>query len=161
MWVENSGLGTWVRESPSVWAYSGLISFHAFGLAFVVGLSWAIDLRILGFAPQLPLAPMEKLFPIIWIGFWVNAVSGVALVTGTATADLTNPVFFTKMAFVVLGAVTVRLVRIQVFRDPVSLHSSPAPKKARMLATASLACWAGAIVAGRLVEYPVLFGLDR
>ena len=79
VWLENSALGTWVRESTSVWAYSGLISFHAFGLAFVVGLSWMIALRVLGFAPSLPLAPMEKLFPAIWIAFWVNAVSGIAL----------------------------------------------------------------------------------
>ncbi len=160
-WVENSALGTWVRESPSAWAYSGLISFHAFGLAFVVGLSWAIALRILGFAPGLPLAPMEKLFPVIWIAFWVNAVSGALLVTGTATKDLTNPVFFTKMTFVVLGVVTVRLLKNQVFRDPASLNTRAAAQKARILAAASLACWAGAIVAGRLVEYPVLFGLPN
>ena len=161
VWLENSGLCTWVRESPSVWAYSGLISFHAFGLAFVVGLSWMIALRVLGFAPGLPLAPMEKLFPVIWIAFWVNAVSGIALVTGSATKDLSNPVFFTKMACVVLGIVTVRLLKIDVFRDRASLNTSPAPQKAKILAAASLAFWAGAIVAGRLVEYPVLFGLEK
>ena len=153
VWLENSGLGTWVRESPSLWAYSGLISFHAFGLAFVVGLSWMIALRVLGFAPGLPLAPLEKLFPVIWIAFWVNAVSGIALVTGSATKDLTNPVFFTKMGFVVLGIVTVRLLKNEVFRSLTT--------KARILAAASLAFWAGAIVAGRLVEYPVLFGLEK
>lgn len=160
VWLENSSLGTWVRESPSLWAYSGLISLHAFGLAFAAGVSAAIALRILGVAPGLPLAPMEKLFPIIWIAFWVNAVSGALLLTGSATTDLTNPVFFTKMAFVVLAIVTVRLLKHQVFRDPARLSTRPAPQRARILAAASLACWMGAIVAGRPVEYPVLFRLS-
>lgn len=160
VWLENSGLGTWVRESPSLFAYSGLISLHAFGIAFAAGVSAAIALRILGVAPGLPLAPMEKLFPTIWIAFWVNAVSGALLLTSSATTDLTNPVFFIKMAFVVLAITTVRLVKHRVFREPAKLNTSPAPKKARMLAVATLACWTGAIVAGRLVEYPVLFGLN-
>ena len=34
-------------------------------LAIVVGLIAGIDLRILGFAPALPLAPMRKLLPIM------------------------------------------------------------------------------------------------
>ena len=157
VWLENSSLGTWVRESPSLFAYSGLISLHAFGLAFAAGVSAAIALRILGVAPGLPLAPMEKLFPIIWIAFWVNAVSGALLLTSSATTDLTNPVFFTKMAFVVLAIATVRLLKHQVFRDPARLKTRPAPQRARILAAASLVCWMGAIVAGRLVEYPVLF----
>jgi len=207
VWLENSGLGVWVRESPSVWGYSGLISFHAFGLAFVVGLSWMIALQVLGFAPGLPVAPMEKVFPVIWIAFWVNAVSGIVLLTGSATKDLTNPVFLTKMAFVVLGIATVRWLKNEVFRDRASMDTTPGERrgtmdkpghhagayrgrtnldmtdvavldppvavldatpvqtldlplttKAKILAAASLACWAGAIVAGRLVEYPVLFG---
>ena len=160
VWLENSGLGTWVRESPSLFAYSGLISLHAFGLAFAAGVSAAIALRILGVAPGLPLAPMEKLFPVVWIAFWLNAVSGALLVTSTATKDLTNPVFFTKMAFVLLAITSVRLVKHQAFGDPAGLKAGPAPQKARILAGAMLACWTGAIVAGRLVEYPVLFGLN-
>jgi hypothetical protein len=157
VWLENSGLGTWVRESPSMFAYSGLISLHAFGLAFAAGVSAAIALRILGVAPGLPLAPMEKLFPIIWMAFWVNAASGALLLTASATMDLTNPVFFIKMAFVVLAIVAVWLLKHQVFRDPARLSTSPAPQRARLLAAATLVCWTGAIVAGRLVEYPVLF----
>jgi len=160
-WLENSGLGTWVRESPSVWAYTGLISFHAFGLAFVVGLSWMIALRVLGVAPGLPLAPMEKFFPLIWFAFWVNAASGAVLLISNAAKDLTNPVFFTKIAFVVFGVVTLRLLKNEVFRDPAGLKTTAATTKAKIVAVALLASWAGAIVAGRLVEYPVLFGLDR
>ena len=72
------------------------------------------------------------------------------------------------MLFIALGVVSVRSVRNQVFRDVASPHTAPAerptaslPTNAKILAVVSLAVWAGAIVAGRLVEYPVLFGLDK
>jgi hypothetical protein len=159
--IHDSGFGTWVRESVSLFAFTGFIFLHAVGLAFAVGLSAAIDLRVLGFAPRLPLAPMEKLFPIIWIGFWVNVLSGVPLLIANATQDLINPVFYAKLLFVALAVVSVRLVKNQVFGNPASLNTNPAPQRSRILAAASLACWTGAIVAGRLVEYPVLFGLDK
>ncbi len=150
--LEESGVGMWVRESPSLFAFTGLIALHAFGLAFAAGMSTAISLRILGVAPQLPLAPMEKLFPIIWTAFSVNAVSGGLLLIGNATGDFVNPIFYIKMAFVVLGAVSVAQVRRRVFRNP-----NQATEQHRMLAMAPLACWAGAIIAGKMCEYPTYF----
>ena len=53
----------WVRESPSVFAFPGILSVHAIGMALVVGLNAAIDLRILGFAPHVPLMEMKRFFP--------------------------------------------------------------------------------------------------
>jgi hypothetical protein len=74
--IENSGFATWVREAPSVLAYPTVLALHTFGMAFLVGTNAAIDLRILGVAPGLPLAPMERFFRVMLLGFWVNAVSG-------------------------------------------------------------------------------------
>ena len=72
---------------------------------FVVGVNVAIDLRILGVARQIPLAPMRRLFPWMWAGFVVNALSGIALLIADATTKLANPVFLVKMAFITLGVV--------------------------------------------------------
>ena len=88
--LEESGFGTWVRESPSLWAYPTVLFLHTLGLAMVVGLSTAFDLRLIGVAPSLPLTPFKSFYPLIWIGFIINAVSGVALkregVSATARA---------------------------------------------------------------------------
>ena len=46
--LEQSTIGTIVRES--LWAYPTLLVLHALGLAFVVGVNAAIDLRVLGVA---------------------------------------------------------------------------------------------------------------
>ena len=161
VWLENSGLGTWVRESPSLFAYSGLISLHAFGLAFAAGVSAAIALRILGVAPRLPLGPMERFFPLMYAGFWVNAISGVVLFIAYPIKAVTNPGFYIKMGGVVLAVVCIRRIKRQVFGNPVNLGTRPVPMNGRILAGASLLIWVGTITAGRLMAYHDIAGVER
>src|SRR5271167_3278248 len=87
--VELSGFSTWIRESQSIWAYPTLLFFHTLGLAFVAGMSLVISLRILGVGPGMPVKPMEKFFPLMWAGFWVNAISGTILLAIDATYKFT------------------------------------------------------------------------
>src|SRR6266566_2805723 len=37
--IENSGLGSWVRESTSIWAYPTIIFFHGVGMGLLVGMN--------------------------------------------------------------------------------------------------------------------------
>jgi hypothetical protein len=149
--VENSGFGTWVRESPSAWAYPGLLFLHTVGLAILVGLNVAIDLRLLGWAKRLPIAPMEDFYGVMWSGFWVNALTGTALLIANATTKATNPAFYFKMGFVTLAMIALVRMRRTVFRQPT--EAGVVPGSAKRLAAASLFCWAGAITAGRLMAY--------
>ena len=91
--MEASGLGTWVRESPSIWAYPTILTLHSIGLGIVVGASMIIDLRLIGRARALEMADLSALFPVIWWAFAVNALTGVLLFIAdatrkSATADL-------------------------------------------------------------------------
>ena len=149
--IENSAFCTWVREDSSIWAYPGILFMHSAGMAIVVGISAMVGLRLLGFAPKLPVAPLERFFPIVWGGFWINAISGVVLLAADATAKLTNPVFGVKMLLIGLAAVDMVLIRRVVFRDPRVDHAVPALGK--FLAAASLVLWFGATTAGRLLAY--------
>ena len=154
--IENTAFSEWVRESPSMFAYTGLLSLHAIGLAFAVGFSWFIALRVLGVVRAVPLESIDSLFPIMWAGFWLNFASGVPLLMSNATRDLTNPVFLTKLAVIGLSAATMVLLRREAFAkrpDAVERGNS------RLLAGAAIAFWAVAIVAGKLSEYPWLYGL--
>ena len=151
--IENSGFATYVRETPNVLGYSTVLALHTFGMAFLVGLSGAIALRILGFAPGLPLAPMQKFFPLIVIGFWVNAVTGVILVTLAARSLLSNPDFYVKLLAIGCALVSTRLLHANVFGDPASLGTRPVPMKGKILACTTLTFWGVAIVAGRLTAY--------
>lgn len=153
MWLENSGFGTWVRESQSLWAFPSVLALHTIGLGLLVGASGVVGLRILGVAPLIPLAPMERFFGIMWFGFWVNALSGTALFIAGATRHASNPAFYVKMACVVFGVVNVQLLRREVFRDLSGVGAKPVATKAQILAGTSLALWIAAITAGRLMAY--------
>src|SRR6185436_4645594 len=135
--LEQSGFSTWIRESPSVWAYPTILFLHTVGLGFLVGASMAIDLRVLGFYPQLPLEPMKRFVPVMWFGFWVNALSGVVLVMIDATTLLANPLFYLKIALIAFAMVSGRLIAKQAFSE------SGLQPSGRVLAGASLLCWVG------------------
>ena len=151
-WVENTAFASWVRESSSLWAYPTILFMHTVGLGFLVGLNAAIDLRILGCAHELPLAPMERFYRVMWAAFWVNALSGLALLIADATTKLANTVFYIKMGFVFLAVVNMVLLRRRVFRNPPP-ELTPVTGLGRALAFTSLLFWAGAITAGRLMAY--------
>jgi hypothetical protein len=151
--LEHSAFGTWVREAPTIWAYATILFLHTIGLGFVVGVNVAIDLRILGVARQMPLAPMRKLFPWMWAGFIVNALSGVALLIADATTKLANPVFLVKMTFIALGVINMGWSKRKLFGDPQTLERYPPTSHAKRVAIVSLVLWIGATTAGRLMGY--------
>jgi hypothetical protein len=151
-WIENTWFGVWVRESGSIWSYPMIITFHSYGMAMLAGVSAVIDLRLLGFASHVPLAPMKRLFLLIRIGFWISLASGIALTIGDAATMLISPVFYIKMLFVALALVTVRLTERRVFGRP-ELGADVVPANARALALWSLVFWLGSITAGRLTAY--------
>src|SRR5215467_8112346 len=142
--IEQSGFPTWVRESSSVWAFPTVLLLHTIGMGLVVGINAGIDLKILGMAPALPLAPLQRFLPIFWVGIWVNAVTGVILLSADASTKLTNPDFGIKMLFIVLAVINLRVLVKRVFRDPL-VDKKPIPGDIKMLAFTSLIFWLGAI----------------
>ena len=150
--IEQSGFSQWVRESDSLFSFAGILLLHTIGMGFVVGISATIDLRILGFAPAVRLSALEKFFPVLWIGFWVNAITGVILLAVDATQKFVNPVFYVKMIFIALAIVNLRMVKNHVFRDPL-IDKIPPSMKAKILALTSIVFWLGAITSGRLLAY--------
>ena len=151
LWLETTFLGTWVRESPSLWAYPTVLFCHSVGLAALVGINTAVDLRVLGFARHIPLKPLARMFPVMWMGFGVNLVSGILLFLASASTLSITPVFYVKMLFVTAAVVTLWLMDKRVFSAGVDEDTLPIQGK--VLAVASLSFWTLAIVAGRLVAY--------
>ena len=150
--IEQTGFASWIRESPSIWAFPVILLIHTIGMGVIVGVSAGIDLRILGLAPALRLAPLEKYMPILWVGFWSNAITGTMLMLSDISIKLTNPDFYVKMVFIGLALVNLRMIRNHVFRDP-NIETGNFSSKARMLAWTSLFCWLVVITTGRLLAY--------
>jgi len=150
--IEETAFATWVRESPSIWSFPVILLVHTLGMALVVGVSAGIDICILGMAPAMRLAPLEKFLPVFWAAFWINAITGTMLLVADASMKLTNPDFYVKMSFIVLSLINLSMLRKQVFRDP-QIESGKFSSKARFLAWSSLFCWLVVIASGRLLAY--------
>jgi hypothetical protein len=150
--LEESSFSQWIVGSSSVFAFPTVLLLHTVGMGIVVGINAGIDLRILGLAPALPLAPLEKFFPLMWFGFWVNAATGVILLIADATTKLTNPDFYVKMIFIALAVINLRMLRSRVFGDPF-IDKKPFTSDAKVLAITSMIFWLGAITSGRLLAY--------
>jgi hypothetical protein len=136
-WLEASPVSTWVNQSDSVFAYPMVLFIHTVGLTLLVGINLAVNLRTVGFAPQIPAGGLQKLYPVMWTGLALSVVSGALLLAAKATTMGVNPAFYVKMACV---AAAVAIV-----------FGVGARNKA--LAVVSIVLWFGAITAGRFMAY--------
>ena len=149
--IETTSLSVWVRESQSILVYPTILIVHALGMGLLVGTAAAINLRIFGFAPRIPLSALTALAPILRLGFWLNATSGLLLLAGFPTKHLTNPVFYLKIGFIVAALLDTRWIFSGVVRS--SFEPERVAMKGRMLAAVSLLLWFASIVAGKLLYY--------
>ena len=150
--LENLPFSTWLRESNSIWAYPTVLTLHTIGLALLVGANATLDLRVLGWGQALALADLRPLFRWMWIGFWVNALSGVVLLAADASTKAAAPMFLIKLGLVAVGVIVMAKQKREAFAPAAAMTPGAKP-----LAIAALTIWFVAIAAGRLMAYPGLF----
>jgi hypothetical protein len=149
--LEGSAFSTWVRESPSIWAYPTILTLHTVGLGVLVGANWMVDLRVLGFARAIPGSVLSRAFPMMWAGFWLNAATGAVLFAGDPTTKGTTAVFMWKLVLVAVGVVLMLALKRKLHgRD---IDAGTAMPGVRALAATSLILWMAAIAAGRWMAY--------
>lgn len=152
IWLESTAFSTWMRDAPTVWAFPAILTCHTVGMGIVAGVNAAIALRVLGVAPAVPVGEMRRFLPVMWFGFWLNAISGVLLLIAYPTKALTNPLFYFKLTLIAVAVWLVQVISRQIFRFPISPEER-LPGRVRFYAAASLLSWAAAITAGRLLAY--------
>jgi hypothetical protein len=150
-WLQSTALGTAVAET--LWAYPLLETFHALGMAMLLGSLGLINLRVLGYKRELPLLGTRDLLPLAWLGFTVNAVSGIALFTSDAIYFFSSYTFRVKMVLIVLAGINAVLLGRRIFHEPATSHDVVPSAAAKWVAGTSLAFWVGAAIAGRLIAY--------
>lgn len=156
--IEQTGLSTWIRESDSVFSFYFILVCHTIGLALLVGANTVVDLRLLGVASDLPLLPLKRFFSIMWLGFWINATSGMFLLIAYPTKAFTNPVFYVKLSLIALAVIIMQRINNRVFGDT-GLSEAAMVARGKMMAKLSLVLWIGAITAGRLLAYTYTYRL--
>lgn len=149
--VERTALSVWVRESPSLLAFPFILFLHTLGLAMLAGINVGIDVWLLG-RRKLPPFELPNVYRVMWLGFGINALSGLVLLAAYPAKALTNWVFFAKLLFIAIA-----LWVLQQLKGELAVAGGTAEQdvsaRARRLALASLVLWTATIFAGRLLAY--------
>ena len=148
-WLENSAFSTWIRTTPSIFGYVGVLFLHTAGFAVVIGISLVLDLRILGAIREIPIAGLNRFFPVIWTGVCLNVCSGAVLFAQDATTRAGNPMFAIKLLLVALALGDTVLIQRAIGRPAIGSSAS----SGKGLALASLVLWLGVVTAGRMMAY--------
>jgi hypothetical protein len=151
-WLENTEVAMWV--GISLWGYPILLSLHAVGLAIVVGIFSMRDLRLLGLFPGLQPAAFLPLSKLAWVGFIINAISGLLLFTSQAVTFVNSTAFLVKIGCIVAGMALAGVIQSKL-RNELAASSGPVviSSATRRIAFVSLLTWLAAIIAGRLIAY--------
>jgi hypothetical protein len=151
-WLQGTPVGVMVAES--LWAYPTFETMHTIGMAMLIGSLGLINLRVLGYKPELPIMGTRQLLPLAWIGFTLNAISGTMLFTSDAVYFFDSYTFRIKIVLIILGGINAALLGRRIFQEaPAGTAPAEAIGGAKWLAATSLVFWFGAIIAGRLIAY--------
>jgi Co/Zn/Cd efflux system component len=122
-------------------------------MAVLVGIVLMINLRILGFASEIPAMSLRPMFRIALLGLMINVVSGTMLFMANANSLFDSNPFRIKIALLIVGGVLLTLVPGQLLTGEGAPRKEPFDVRARRIAILSTVVWIGVIVSGRLIAY--------
>ncbi len=156
-------LAAWLKTTRVSWAVAGGIPWlwplgeilHFIGLSMLVGIAGVLDLRILGVAKGLPLAPLQRLMRFAVAGFAINAITGFLFFAGDPFQYIHNYAFWLKMLFIALAGLNVLVFYALGLSHRINAAGSEgdAPLGAKMVAGVSLFLWVGVMFWGRMLPF--------
>ena len=152
-WVEHTGLSQWIRGGS--FAFPLILTAHVLGAGFIAGTGAAVALRLLGVARGVPVSLFERFYPVFWAALTLNVASGLMLLDAYPYKAFTNPMFYLKLSLIGIGVYAAVKIRDDVLRASAWQTSGggAAMHNRVILAWLSLGCWAGTLIAGRLLAY--------
>lgn len=153
-WTQGTGIGDFVQYHT--WMFPIGEALHFVGLSLLVGVIAMVDLRMLGFAKQVPFAPLHGLTPWAIAGFIINVLTGIMFwFVNPELYGLEVPeISFYKLSFIFLAGVNLLAFRLTVY-DRVMLlgPGEDAPLLAKCIGATSLFLWLGVIWWGRMIMF--------
>jgi uncharacterized membrane protein len=143
-------LGLYVTGHTWVWPSSETLHFVGLSLLFTVVL--LVDLRILGVARKLSYSALFQLLPLGMLGFAINLVTGMVFFIAAPEQYTKNPVFYWKIAFVVLGAINI--LYFMLLEEPWTVgEGDEAPFTAKLVAGSAICLWVGVLFFGHMLPF--------
>lgn len=153
--LESSALGAAIRGGGP-WIYASLNAAHITGVATLFGAIVVLDLRLLGWRADRPLAPLAAAtVPVAGAGLALALLTGLCLMSTNGSEYAGNPLLGPKFAAIALGVANLAALHAsRTWRAPD--HGEADAHGRRRLALAggiSLASWLAAILCGRFIAY--------
>jgi hypothetical protein len=137
----------WTALATHPWAYPALEVAHLVGIALLLGNLVALELRIWGAAPALPVAALARLsLALALAGFALVAASGLLLFSTQPGELLANRAFVVKMGLLMLAG-----ANAVIFHARGGLRRLDAVARAQTVV--SLGLWLAVMIAGRWIAY--------
>jgi hypothetical protein len=150
--LEQTSISLFIRESSSYFAFPGVLSMHTLGLCFLLGANTIVSMRCLGMISTIPLKPLRKLFPFMWLGLLLTIISGIGLTISHATTRALNPILLVKLAIIAIGSPIMWKFQKKILDDP-SVSEDELVKRTKTIAASQIILWFIVLVAGRLIAY--------
>ena len=137
------------------WWWAFMMDLHFLGLVLLIGSVGALDLRIMGFARQLPLEPLHRVVPWALAGFGINVVTGLLAFIGMPEFYTLDYAFWVKLlAILLLGVNAAAFYLTGIFGGVKDLGpGEDAPLSAKLVAASSLILWFAVIILGRYIQF--------
>jgi len=138
----------------SKWCTAVLMDLHFIGLVLIIGPIGVINLRIMGFLKQTPLAPLYRLLPLAMIGLAINVTTGLCAYIGMPELYVYDaPLWLKMLALLLLGVNLAAFYLTNIFDRVEHLGAGEdAPFPAKLLAASSLFLWFSVIILGRYIQ---------
>jgi len=153
-WMQNSDIGTGIRES--IWFFPIIETTHVLALALSVGVLIWFDLRLMGWGMKhQPVSQVHKqVMPLAFFGFVVMTISGVLLFWSEPEKCYLSGFFRVKVLFLFLAAINAGIFELRTKKSIEDWDKYPVPPmQARMAGLISIISWAAVIIAGRATAY--------
>ena len=150
-WLENVLIAVSIRQST--WLYPAIEVGHLVGIIVLVGPAFMFDLRLLGFAKDLPIPALANHL-LLWSrrGLWLVVPSGLLLFITDAQTLGVDATFWWKMGLLLLAGLNALVFHTYTFSADWKSNKAT-PIGAKVAALFSIGLWLGVIVCGRWLAY--------
>lgn len=152
LWVKGTSLSQLMIQVPWLWAVCE--SLHFVGLALLLGIVGALDLRLLGFMRRISIASLKALVPFAVAGFVLCLLTGVMFFAGAPEQYITNTAWWWKAFFLLVAGVNMLFFETTQGARVLAMEpGAPTPMTFKVVGAISLAAWLMVLYWGRMMPF--------
>jgi hypothetical protein len=152
-WLQATALSQLIVSNTWIWPAAETL--HFIGLALLLGIVGVLDLRLIGFLRQVPIAAIRELVPFAMAGFAVNAVTGAIFLVGHPEQYIHNVAWWFKVGSLALAGLNAAFFEVAVWPRTQALTEAQedTPLEAKAIGVVSIVAWLGVLYWGRMLPF--------